>query len=277
MAQRRSKAAAEERKRRADDLRALGESLLNSAVCEDISPLQSAAHQCQTTIPASADWSYDVTLLRFRLPKLAGGKPSDISGVVATLNVSSSGTTTSTQNGDPLSYSAVDLVLTGNARYGSESGTATAAWHFDRHVGGEHEPVHEPHPLYHVQYGGRRMLGVDLGRTLLSDAPRLLHPPMDVVLAVDLVVSNFMCEAWNRLSEDPAYVRIVDNSYRRLWRPWFSFVASFWEQHAHLRWNELQRLCPTVPKPLVPSFAQVPASNILAAQRNSRTPRRRRK
>jgi hypothetical protein len=269
----RAAAAAVERRNRANELLLLGETLRNADACDDITPLHSAAHQCGTGAASIGDWYYDLSRLRFRLPSLPGSKPDGISGFVATLSASLAGRAVDEEDGDPLAYSAVDLVLTADASYGTEKGTASAAWHFDRHVGATDERPSELHPLYHVQYGGRGMREVDLGRTMLSDPPRLLHPPMDAVLAVDLVVANFMYKAWTILREDPTYVRLVDSSYHRLWRPWFSCISSFWSPNAHLRWNQHQRLCPALVEPALPLGANV-TTPIGASKRQKKRSRR---
>jgi hypothetical protein len=146
-----------------------------------------------------------------------------------------------------------------------------AAWHFDRHIGQQTE-AGDIHPLYHVQYGGRQMKQAELGETLLCDAPRLLYPPMDAVLAVDFVTSNFAHEGWLALRRDPAYIRLVSASYRDFWRPWFWCMSSVWSDQAHLRWNEHRMLCPSLPEPSIPAFAVSPKSST----KKSRAPKHRR-
>ncbi len=244
-------AITKERRRHSSNLRALGESLLTAAVCEDISPLESAAYQCLKGSPTTPAWSYDVSLLTFRLSNLAGIRPMGASGMIATLSVSLTGRIRDASvDADPFSQLAIDLVLSGT----EAKHTVKAAWHFDRHIG-QNETRSDIHPLYHVQYGGRQMKQAELGETLLCDAPRILHPPMDAVLAVDFVTSNFAYPGWLALRQDPAYMRLMAASYRLFWQPWFYCMSSFWNEQAHLRWNEHRMLCPSLPEPSIPAFA----------------------
>ncbi len=247
--------ALSDRRRRSSALRILGEALVSAGVCDDIGPLESAANQCASGgASSSGEWGYDVTLLTFRLPTLDGSRPTALNHIAARLNVSLIGRRpTDVMNGDPFSRLAVDCVVVGRVGSLANSEIASAAWHFDRHVGRTDEPSTSIHPLYHAQYGGRQMHSLRLGETLLCDAPRLIYPPMDAILAVDFVVSNFSYGSWLKLREDPSYVRIVAASYREFWQPWFSCIKESWAENAHIVWHQHQRLCPALPAPPVPS------------------------
>lgn len=68
-----------------------------------------------------------------------------------------------------------------------------------------------------------------LGRTLLLDPPRLMHPPMDGILAIDFVLANYAGSAWKALREDPQYTNLIVPQFKRFWKPYFDAVASSWE------------------------------------------------
>jgi hypothetical protein len=262
MARAKADPVTEQRKRRSSDLRVLAESLLNAGACDDISPLLSAAYQCVADTPRTADWAYDVSVLRFRVNRLAGSRPLGTHSFAATLSVSLSELVRDqVLSVDPFVHLAINVVLTGTSLSGG-SQPVTAAWHFDRHVGLPNDTEGEIHPRYHVQYGGREMHDLALGHTMLSDAPRLLYPPMDAVLAVDFVVSNYRYDAWVLLRDDASYNRLIAASYERLWRPWFSCIGSYWGGGTPFKWEEHKLLCPTLPEPIVPTFARAsPGSN----------------
>jgi hypothetical protein len=101
------------------------------------------------------------------------------------------------------------------------------AWHFDRHVDGA-DPSVLMHPRYHVQHAGRALEDMDLswGQAIFHDAPRLLHPPLDGTLALDLVLANFAPTAWAALRGDPNYLVPVARSITRLWEPYIAALTS---------------------------------------------------
>lgn len=70
-------------------------------------------------------------------------------------------------------------------------------WHLDNHLRSAKTPP-EVHPLYHLNFGGQRLASCRLdGANKLFfglvelEAPRIQLPPMDAVLLVDFVLSNF--------------------------------------------------------------------------------------
>jgi hypothetical protein len=107
------------------------------------------------------------------------------------------------------------------------------AWHFDRHIkgNGSNEPE-EAHPLYHFQHGGHAMKEISdsLGKVLLLPAPRLPFPPMDAILAIDFLLSNFAGKQWKKLRDDPTYSRLLRDAQVRYWKPYHERVASWWGQ-----------------------------------------------
>jgi hypothetical protein len=113
---------------------------------------------------------------------------------------------------------------------------AKASWHFDRHPdkkldGKNEENPSFDHPLYHLHFGGKEINQgqIEYGGVLILEAPRLLHPPMDIVLAVDFVLSNFYSRdsgKVNSLRDDPQYQKIVKRSKDRFWKPFFLGLAS---------------------------------------------------
>lgn len=259
----RRKKTQSDRRRRSLDLRLLGETLLNTGVCEDVSPLQSAADQCAAPATGGGDWAYDVTLLMFRLRTLPGARPAGLDPIFAKLSVSAVGhRAEDVQGADPFVKLAIDFAVVGTLSSGESSVTTIAAWHFDRHVGTTDEQSIAVHPLYHAQYGRRQMQTVALGETLLCDGPRLIYPPMDAILAVDFVASNFLHESWLKLRQDTSYVRLVAQSYREFWFPWFSCVTASWAQNAHIFWHQHERLCPALPPPSTPDIVQQGAPRV---------------
>jgi hypothetical protein len=137
-------------------------------------------------------------------------------------------------DGDPddqFTYLAVNLE---KYAYSAEGAELKAAWHFDRHLidttKDDPHVTDDIHPLYHFQFGGDRMskLADQLGSTLLLDPPRLMHPPMDGILAVDFVLANYSGRTWKVLRDDPQYQKLIEPQFERLWRPYFDAIAASW-------------------------------------------------
>jgi hypothetical protein len=102
-------------------------------------------------------------------------------------------------------------------------------WHFDKHDTSKN--CSTIHPLFHFEYGGtgkKEKEGFDFGNFIILDTPRIIHPPLDVVLAIDFVIKNFYRrEDIISLTEgSPLYKRYIQNAHHRLWRPYVLALAS---------------------------------------------------
>lgn len=134
---------------------------------------------------------------------------------------------------DPLfqPYS-LDLEISGDRKNGG--GKIYSAWHFDKH--GEVEDAAYTHPEYHWTFGGNLMeaklsSGFNFGDTFILPAPRISHPPFDIVLAIDFVFGNyFPINEIQSILQNEEYQRIVFNSQYRLWRPYAISLLSCWEK-----------------------------------------------
>lgn len=231
-----------ERKARASELRSLSQVLRRHQVCSDTGPLESAANQCVRGTERDG-WGYDVDSLIFQVRKVRGMRPRDVESVDVTLSARVRATFESARTHDAFEALNVNLEIRGR-RVGAPD--LAGAWHFDRHTGEDAKDSSGIHPLYHVQYGGWRMDEVELGGTLLWDVPRLLHPPLDAILAIDLTLANFLYDEWRRLRDEPMYSNLIDSMYRRLWHPWFEVVVGTWQTNAHLRAGDIAALCPAL-------------------------------
>ncbi|WP_162884220.1 hypothetical protein [Pseudomonas sp. UBA6323] len=219
------------RKKISNDLRRFQTALINSAsdVCRNAWVLDEAAAKCIGSKPSGdSSWGYEVSDLQFkvRLPqkvypspvekyldihvdfKIEGGCTEDFSELISHLEL--------------------NIVICTPKR------THISSWHFDRHIEPADFEDNEPedaHPLYHFQYGGRKLdeLDKEHGRILILPAPRIGHPPMDVILAVDFVLSNFAGDLWRALKSEPDYISMVSQSQRTFWRPYLENVFSWWQ------------------------------------------------
>lgn len=136
---------------------------------------------------------------------------------------------------DPIITLATKIIIQFNYLHYShineiETKTLQCSWHLDKHD--PSKGTSTSHPLYHYEYGGSELSkapGFNYGDFILMDSPRIMHPPLDLVLAFDFVIKNFYdYEKHRNLTDDPLYKKYIRNAQYRLWRPYaISFASHF--------------------------------------------------
>lgn len=182
-------------------------------------------------------WAYNVSGLMLRVDVPQKTIPvSCISPLQVKINLELEGRLDD-GTGDQLTKLVLDLGIT------SESGEHVCAWHFDRHIEGGNST--DAHPLYHFQHGGHAMKPYieELGRSLILPAPRLAFPPMDAILSIDFVLSNFSGDCWSSLKKDPTYLHLLRASQRTFWKPYLTSLASWWDAPVQKK-QHISRLLP---------------------------------
>lgn len=219
------------RKRITNDLLSLSQVLEkhSAAVVRNAYVLRSSADQCSRET-SNAEWNYQVAGLQFRVRTPQNVLPAQCGEwLLVDIDLDVGGVLD-----DALDDCFTSLVL--NVSIQTENHKSICSWHFDRHItgGGEGEmdEPEEAHPLYHFQHGGHAMKGIanDLGKVLLLPAPRLPFPPMDAVLAIDFLLSNFAGKCWKELRNEHIYLRLLREAQRRHWKPYLERLASWWGQ-----------------------------------------------
>ena len=205
-------------------------SLFERVLSEEVSdivintdPIKSAASTAARS-SKKAEWRYELTDLRMRVPLPKQAIPSGCIGPVEIIiDVDLQGVC-GEDGTDCITHLGYNLHIS------ASNGQFLCAWHFDRHIG-EPDDGDEAHPLYHFQHGGHKMKPHEnaLGQALLLPAPRLASPPMDAILFVDFILSNFEGKAWRKLRANASYVRLVQESQARHWKPFVGRLAKWWE------------------------------------------------
>lgn len=102
-------------------------------------------------------------------------------------------------------------------------------FHIDRHNGGK---TNEIHPLYHLQYVQNSKIKpkeeFDHGETLQLDVPRMMHLPMELILGVSTILSNFSPSTYSKLIENRQFVNLCKDYQEKIWRPYFNSLENFW-------------------------------------------------
>lgn len=146
----------------------------------------------------------------------------------------------------------VDIVLIG--KY--EERQVTNAWHFDFHAIQGNETF--THPMFHCQNGGRNLRespneankDIETGDVLLIESPRLVHPPLDPVLAVEFVFGNFLGSAdLQELHKNREFKSALSHSMESIWRPYYKTMMGFFDVPSDLNNQMLaSKLNPTLCK-----------------------------
>lgn len=145
----------------------------------------------------------------------------------------------------PVSDYAFNIKIMG---YNQEGNRVMSSWHLDYDDSNDAEYIH---PHFHLTYGGKAMEQVNLGDVLLLPAPRLVCPPMDIILGIDFALSNFVKkDVYERIRQDSQYKAAVTNAQITYWKPYMLSLAHFWCKNTcgnDLAWlNNSKDLCPSL-------------------------------
>jgi hypothetical protein len=212
-------------------------------ILRDLSPLYKAADMCRNIAPAKGIWGYDVENLIFRgLGEIKVFQNEfDASNAVLTFSLTIKGKCEPSKNEDPLVALGMQVVIEG-FYVGDDVKPACAGWHLDRHNSEDKSAF--LHPLYHLSFGGiyleSRLDNKDTP-VILADTPRIIHLPMDAILGVDYVLTNFWQTSLLGFRKEGAYVHLLAESQRNLWKPYFDTLHGFWQPNAHkLPWSPFE-------------------------------------
>lgn len=210
----------------------------------DVSPLYKAAEMCRNNAPAKGIWGYDVENLIFR--GLGAIKvfqnEFDISNATITFSITVKGKCEPSDDEDPLISLGMQIIMNGEYEGETDVIPAFGTWHLDRHDS-ENESAFL-HPLYHLCFGGRHLESrLDKKNTpvILADTPRMVHLPMDAILGIDFVLTSFWQTSLLSFRNEGAYVNLLAESQRNLWKPYFDTLHGFWQPNSHqLTWPPVE-------------------------------------
>lgn len=108
----------------------------------------------------------------------------------------------------------------------------TSSWHLDRHSPDEQEgTTSNLHPIYHLTFGGYHMENFlkegsdEFGRSLILRTPRIMHPPMELILGIDFVFNHFIPKNELELLSDLGYLDSLRRLKKYFWLPYSLAIA----------------------------------------------------
>lgn len=214
-------------------------------------PIYQASSQLrdETKIPALKGgifnpdvWGYEIEDFEIPLDTLKHVKPHTINSGNVTLNLKVRANVNAWNDmNDPF----LELNFNVNIK-----GIGDKVYHFGFHID-RHDMTTtptEPHPIYHIQYNlnPNNSKGFDYGSIMYIDTPRLLHFPLDFILGVGFLTSNFFPTAFSLLSEERAFIKLNTQYQERIMKPYFHTLANHWKpfQQADVTWQPVSDLCP---------------------------------
>ena len=118
--------------------------------------------------------------------------------------------------------------------------------HLDRHIFEEGDEIpDEVHPMYHFQFGGKKLkhnskgmkIERDYGEILFFDSPRISYHPMDFILGLDFLLSNFFPKIWQDLYQEPRYINILKKYQEYFMKPYYQSIANSFNRTLPQNWN----------------------------------------
>ena len=215
------------------ELRKLAAVLDARRLCPDVSPLQTGIAEWSDRV--SRGWRYNIDNLLFHRVPSDKCFPANILELTCRFSADVRGYYEPEPLSDPLQTVSVEITLEALSIKGER---LIHGWHFDRHVG---DPSKKPgdteaaHPRYHFHFGGNRMRAFarennlsSFPHLLLFDGPRPAHPPLDAILAIDFLLSNFFAAEWRALRNNAEYNSVLSSAQRRLWKPYADVLPNHW-------------------------------------------------
>lgn len=244
----------------ANQLRKFGDALFDNKAITNKKPFEDAANQCQNgpmpvvkgvKINTSTSWGYEISNIVFNIPKgkkARGVYPKEASCESVSVSAIVIGNYLRNDYAeDPYSHLELNVVSKGKKKDGT---VMLNSWHLDRHLTDyKNKQPKEAHPIYHFQYGGQKLRLPDsnYGTHLVLDTPRLMHLPLDAVLGVDFVLSNFLGDLRNRLCDAKPYHDCVKESQKSIWRPYIHSIAKIWAGYGEANYDwDVKAICPQI-------------------------------
>lgn len=233
------------RKKLATDLRKLSDVLYRYLPSAEIDSLESAISQLrdESFIPQIPDkasnnnlWGYNLNRIIFKFESIPRHTiPCNCKDLKIVLDLKAVGDSNDPNKlNDPLKWLEFNIVIEATKFSADKNKQVKISYHLDRHIiGGEGNDSEFPHPIYHFQFGGRKLTEekeIDTGDLLVLDSPRIGHYPMEAILGIDFILSNFFPKTWKEIrTESSEYNNLIEEYQEQFIKPYIHTHSSHWK------------------------------------------------
>jgi hypothetical protein len=215
-------------------------------------PIYNAINELRTSVPRlkngstnSDYWGYSIEDFRIPIDTTKHLKPQKIfnKNVELILNMA---IIADSKNWNTLNDPLLDLNFNVTIRGLSEDGEHFFCFHIDRH-----DPsvkTDEPHPIYHLQYSTNPKDDdrFDYGSTFHLDTPRIIHYPLDFILGIGFLTSNFFPDAFDMLMDEGYFLGLYCRYQESFLKPYFHSISNHWKSDGDsINWNS-RKICPSL-------------------------------
>lgn len=244
------------RQARSEDLK-IAAKVIENTFSGDIntSPITIAAELLKTHSPilkngtTDADcWGYEITDLKIPVDTIKHIKPKEIINnkleLILNMKLIASFKDWERLN-DPFIELNFNVIIRGISIKENDEESHYFCFHIDKHDMAENSE--EPHPIYHLQYSNNpyKSTNFNYGSTLYIDTPRILHHPVDLILGIGFLTSNFFPSAFEAIMDDGFFPGLYKKYQDRIIKPYFHTLASHWDYNkSNVVWKPTKDLCP---------------------------------
>ncbi len=213
------------------DLRMIADLLRRRNVCKDVTPILNAIPK----IGKNGSGSCIIEQLEITLPKPSNMRPNNIIRLVAIITVKTDGKQINeTDIGHMFNNYLFNVIFKG---YGlGKEEYYYSSFHLD------YEPSNSSnyiHPWFHLTYGGINVKNIEHGQLMILPAPRIPFWPMDFMLGLDFILSNFLNKnEYNKeFIADSYYRSALKKSQDSIWRPYILSISHHWCKFTNCKYN----------------------------------------
>lgn len=233
------------RRKIASDLRKLSSVLYTYFPTAEIGSFESAITELNNKnfVPQVPDkatnsdfWGYNLARLIFNFDSVPSHtKPDNCKDLKLILDIKIIGNCKNLYSlQDPFEWLEFNIVIEGTKFSNDGNSQLITSYHLDRHIiaPGDEEAEY-PHPIYHFQFGGRKLTSqgelLETGNLIIFDSPRIGHYPMEAILGIDFMLSNFFPKTWRKIkSENNEYLNLIEEYQELFLKPYIHTHASQW-------------------------------------------------
>lgn len=238
------------RKARSTELKRAGE-ILQKTISGSFnsSPIFTAAQVLLKEAPALKDgvrndnyWGYEIENLQIPIPDCKHIRPNGVkaSHLILNMRLIADFKLWGTLN-DPFIDLNYNVIIKGSGKTSQHY----VGFHIDKHDMLAHSK--EPHPIYHLHYMLNPMNSehFEYGQSLHLDTPRIMHYPIDFILGLGFLTSNFFPIAFDSLLDDGYFTSLYKTYQNNILKPYSHTLANHWVyEKDKITWGPTEYLCP---------------------------------